>query len=122
MIPLRPKVFGALDRKRLRTRGFNQAELLSVTRLCVWPLKKAATLADHPQADLDEKDRWLNVAGAFAAGGDLAGKEILLVDDIYARATAEAASQAWLKPERSEYISATVAVASSHPQGRANKY
>ncbi len=117
-----------LDRKRLRTRGFNQAELLAteVARLCGWPLRKKALRrlrTTLPQADLDEKDRWLNVAGAFAADGDLAGKEIFLVDDIYTTgATAEAASQALVEAGAERVYVATVAMASSHPQGRTNKY
>lgn len=128
-VPLRPIVVPVpLDRKRLRTRGFNQAELLAteVARLCGWPLRKKALRrlrTTLPQADLDEKDRWLNVAGAFAADGDLAGKEILLVDDIYTTgATAEAASQALVEAGAERVYVATVAMASSHPQGRANKY
>lgn len=113
-----------LDPKRLRDRGFNQAEILAneVAGLYGWQLgkkvlrRKRTTL---PQAGLNAKERWANVSGAFVAEVGLVGKEILLIDDIYTTgATVEAASQALIEAGADAVYVATVAVASSHPQRR----
>lgn len=81
-VPLHPR--------RVRERGFNQSEILSATvaasaslphrpRLL---LKKTPT---HSQTGLSRKERRKNLRGTFslAAGISIAGKRILLVDDIY---------------------------------------
>jgi ComF family protein len=127
-LPLEPLVVPVpLDRQRLRWRGFNQAEMLAeeLARRCQWPLERNALRRfriTRPQADLNEVDRWSNVSGAFVAGKDLTGKEILLIDDIYTTgATAEAASQALLDTGAKGVYVATVAMASSHPRGRASR-
>ncbi len=128
-VPTDPMVVPVpLDPGRMRHRGFNQAELLAseLAKIYGWRLHKKALRRIRttlPQADLNVEERWANVSGAFAATEKLAGKEILLVDDIYTTgATAEAASQALKEAGACAVYVATVAIASSHPQGRRNKY
>lgn len=107
-----------LDSQRLHERGFNQAELLAaeVARVYRWPMAKKVLRRLRPtlpQSELPENKRWLNVSGAFVAEGDLSGKKVLLIDDIYTTgATAEAASQALLKAGAAQVYVATVAIAS----------
>lgn len=86
---------GAVDRvvplplhgSRLRERGFNQSALLArpVARQLGVPLDTASLVRVRPtrdQAGLRRADRAENVRGAFAARGALAGKRMLLVDDV----------------------------------------
>jgi ComF family protein len=101
-----------LHRSKYAQRGFNQARELAERALGVlarthpeWPLKLAAkTLlrvrATESQAGLSTRQRRLNVRGAFAvsAAETVAGRDILLVDDILTTgATARAAAQALLR-------------------------
>lgn len=74
---------------RLAERGFNQAELLAVPCARRWrrPLLRRAlvrTRPTRPQTELDATARRLNVAGAFAVArpGEIAGRRLLLVDDV----------------------------------------
>ncbi|MBK8889433.1 MAG: ComF family protein [Dechloromonas sp.] len=76
-----------LHPSRLRTRGFNQS--LEIARpvaralgLPIDPILLTRTRATPPQADLPFKERARNVRGAFECAGDLAGRRILLVDDV----------------------------------------
>lgn len=74
--------------KRLRERGFNQSLLLSravgkrhgitVDRFA---LKRVRWT--EPQVTLSKKERKINVNGAFEVHGDVRGKNILLIDDVY---------------------------------------
>jgi len=72
---------------RLRTRGFNQSlEIARVTSKALAIPMNPATLtrirATPPQAELPLKERGRNVRGAFECARDLAGKRILLLDDV----------------------------------------
>ncbi|MCL2523152.1 MAG: ComF family protein [Betaproteobacteria bacterium] len=76
-----------LHRERLRDRGFNQA--LEIARvlarrrrlpLIAKGLRRLRPTA--PQADLDQRQRQRNVRGAFACDIDLAGRSVILVDDV----------------------------------------
>ena len=76
-----------LHPSRLRTRGFNQS--LEIARpvaralgLPIDPILLTRARATPPQADLPFKERARNVRGAFECAGDLAGRRILLVDDV----------------------------------------
>lgn len=72
---------------RERARGFNQAELLAqrvARRLGVparprWLVRVRAT---RPQSDLAAAERRANVRGAFRAGPAVAGRHVLVVDDV----------------------------------------
>lgn len=78
-----------LHRSRLRQRGFNQAVLLgkvlsSQLSLPMMPDALIRTRPTEPQIDLSAAERRLNVKGAFSVSkpGAVAGKRILLLDDI----------------------------------------
>lgn len=78
-----------LSPARLRTRGFNQAELLAQPLATAhgWTLAPAALLRarDTPQQTrLPARERRANVAGAFAVAEPAAvqGRRVLLVDDV----------------------------------------
>jgi ComF family protein len=78
-----------LHRSKLRKRGFNQSRVIALALSgrsgvpCAEPLVRLRRT--RPQSELSPRGRILNVEGAFAArrGADVAGKKILLVDDIY---------------------------------------
>jgi ComF family protein len=76
-----------LHPSRLRTRGFNQSlEIARVTsKALAIPMNPGILTrirATPPQAALPLKERGRNVRGAFECARDLAGKRILLVDDV----------------------------------------
>jgi ComF family protein len=77
-----------LHRRRLRERGYNQSLLLATEVRRRWALPagpdRLVRLRDTPpQVGLDRPSRRQNVAGAFDwRGGDLAGRQVLLVDDV----------------------------------------
>ena len=77
-VPLHPK--------RLAERGFNQAQLLGerVARIMGWPLSSLLyrNRGTRTQTNLTREQRRINVSGAFMCKGDVAGKSILLVDDV----------------------------------------
>lgn len=78
-----------LHSRRLRQRGYNQAELLAqvVNRYYEVPVVEALqrTRETHPQFDLPREARLTNVSGAFrvALPGAVYNKNIILLDDIY---------------------------------------
>lgn len=81
-VPLHPK--------RMRSRGFNQAELLvrSWDPPAPAPMVAGALIRTRPtaaQAGLGRKARQSNIGGAFCAApaADLSGMRLLLVDDVY---------------------------------------
>lgn len=78
-----------LHRKRLRERGFNQAELIAelLSEQIGVPMDSAVlirTKETKPQFDLQPKERLGNVRGAFelAEASAVADKIILIVDDV----------------------------------------
>ncbi len=86
-VPLHPR--------RLAERGFNQALELAdpLARRLAIPLHLTALVrarATPAQIGLDAKSRRRNLRGAFVASGDLAGRHLVLVDDVITTsATAE---------------------------------
>jgi ComF family protein len=93
-VPLHPR--------RLRKRGFSQAEALARSAVPRHRRRAIETrvlrrLRDTPeQAGLGRKERRANVQGAFAARS-VVGRRVLLVDDVVTTcSTAEAAAEALL--------------------------
>jgi ComF family protein len=76
-----------LARGRERERGFNQAELIAerlgersgIRVRPRWLVRLRATAA---QSDLTAEARRANVAGAFAASSSVAGRHVVVVDDV----------------------------------------
>ncbi len=76
-----------VSRKRLRRRGYDQAELLARGACRRWdahPERLLEKVRDNPaQSGLtDGESRRENVKGVYRAAGDCRGRRILLVDDI----------------------------------------
>jgi ComF family protein len=76
-----------LHAEREKARGYNQAHLLATAlgdmiRLPVW--KHALTRIRHtrPQVELTAAERRVNVQDAFQADPSVAGKRIVLIDDV----------------------------------------
>jgi len=72
--------------KRIRERGYNQAQLIAqelatATARSMQPLLRRVTGA-RTQTTLQPAARAANVAGAFVVHGDVAGAHVLLVDDV----------------------------------------
>lgn len=76
-----------VSRKRLRSRGYDQAELLARAACRLWETEPVCLLEkvmdNPPQSGLNEAAaRRANVLGVYDAVGEIEGKRILLVDDI----------------------------------------
>lgn len=90
-----------LHADRLRERGYNQSELLAAVLcdacdLALEPGWIERVRATRQQVGLNLVERQRNVSGAFRASGAVAGKTLLVVDDVYTtgatlRACADAA-------------------------------
>lgn len=77
-----------LHDERLATRGYNQSALLARNFAAHWGLPVEETWlrrirATQSQVGLNATERRQNVSGAFQARGAVAGKRILLVDDVF---------------------------------------
>ena len=88
--------------RRTRKRGVNHALLLAkaVADGLGLPLEEALvrTRNTRQQARLNDAERLHNLDGAFAVAGDVAGKRVLLVDDVCTTgATANACAKALLE-------------------------
>jgi len=76
-----------LARERERERGFNQAALLAqrIAKRLGLPTRPrwlARVRATRPQSDLPAAERRVNVRGAFRASRAVAGRHVLIVDDV----------------------------------------
>ena len=117
-----------LHRKRLRERGFNQAVILAreIAKRFSLPLdfltlKRAVFTA--PQVGLGREERSVNVRGAFAVRKPerMAGKRILLVDDVYTTgSTLTECARTLLKAEADSVAVLTLAKAVSDHDARGN--
>jgi len=79
-----------LHKKRLRWRGFNQAEEIAkqLSNILMMPLCSdilVKTKHTTPQIELSEEERKINIVGVFAVQNPefVTNKKILLVDDVY---------------------------------------
>lgn len=93
-----------LHKKRLRKRGFNQAELIAkeAARYIGVPVKPDLAVRiknTRPQKELNEKERHKNLKSAFKISKNVVKlKRVILVDDIYTTgATVDAIAQLLLK-------------------------
>lgn len=94
-VPLHPR--------KIKTRGYNQSELLAdglsqVSGLPVFPNALTRSIFAGTQTHLDPFQRFVNVRADFTLGPDapnLAGKTVLLIDDVF---TTGATSEACLEP------------------------
>lgn len=73
---------------RERERGFNQARLVAerLGRVLAVPVRPgwlARTRSTAPQANLSAAERHTNVRGAFAAPPAVAGRHVVVVDDVF---------------------------------------
>jgi len=104
-----------LSKKGLLARGFNQSLLIGkeLSRARGVPLFPNALIKireTKPQALLPKKERLANLKGAFRAEGELAGKTVILVDDVMTTgATLAECSKALLKAGAEEVFAVTVA-------------
>ncbi|MCM0081151.1 ComF family protein [Geomonas sp. Red32] len=106
-----------LHRKRLRERGFNQAQLLAKVLEKRWrvPVETGNLRRirwTDPQTTLDAEARWLNVSGAFEVknGKRLAGKRVMLVDDVLTTgSTMRECAEVLLDAGVAEVVAVTVA-------------
>ena len=91
-----------LHAARLAERGYNQSALLARALGPAVGVPVAETLlarqkATVPQVTLGAQERRENVSGAFVCRGDVAGKRILLIDDVCTTGATLEASAAALK-------------------------
>ena len=102
---------------RFRERSFNQAELLAriVSMKIGRPLRNdllARPRATRSQAELDKKQRYLNVRDAFEPAKDswIPGARVLLVDDVFTTgATANACAKRLKEAGAEKVIVVTIA-------------
>lgn len=76
-----------LHKNRLRERGFDQADLLCRHIAAMTGMRRESGMVEKvrhtpPQSSLDRRGRFDNIAGAFRASAALAGKTVVLVDDV----------------------------------------
>ena len=88
-----------LHRKRLQARGFNQVLLLAHHTFAERRLVQTHWLKrirpTSPQAELPTAQRVLNMQNAFQASPQVAGKQLMLLDDVFTTgATLNAAAEA----------------------------
>ena len=106
---------------RLRQRGYNQAELLSVLlahelELPHYPQWLRREEDTPPLAELNRRDRLHALRRVFAAAPEVRGQRILLIDDIFTTgATAESCSQALLRGGAAEVYVLAVAAGRALP-------
>lgn len=91
-----------LTTRRLRQRGYNQAQIVAdaVARFHRLPVRRLLRRTGEapPQSTLHRRGRLANAAGAFAASGDVTGLGVWLVDDVLTTgATSRAATRALLE-------------------------
>ena len=100
--------------KRVRSRGYNQSELLArhvsrVVDIPVMPTLLWRVRDTGPQARAaTETERRQNVAGAFEASAQTAGMRVLLIDDVMTTGSTLNACASALKEAGAEWVGALV--------------
>jgi len=79
-----------LEKRKLKWRGFNQAEEIAKELSNFWEIPfildcLIKVKENPPQVDLSEEERMENIKGVFQAKDEkeIMGKKIFLVDDVY---------------------------------------
>ena len=110
-VPLHPR--------RLGHRGYNQSALLARVVAFELELRHDATALERirdtdAQAELGRAERHANVAGAFVGARRLAGRRVLLIDDVTTTgATLGACADAARRAGAQEVVCAAVAITSA---------
>lgn len=105
-----------VSKKRLRRRGYDQAQLLAQSACRRWgvrPVRLLRKTRNNPaQSSLaSAADRAANVKDVYRAGSAAAGKRILLIDDICTTgSTLSACAEALLEAGAAEILCAAVAL------------
>lgn len=100
-----------LGRNRLRERSYNQAERLADALGAVLGVPVARDVLvrgrdTRSQTSLTPEERRRNVAGAFSAGAEMAGKRVMLVDDVLTTGATLAACAEALGAAGAAYVGA----------------
>lgn len=119
LLPLLPTGFGLLvpvplHKKRLRERGYNQAaelaRVLSAESGLPFCEALVKTRATRVQSGLSREERLHNLADVFAAGKEVAGQRVILIDDVFTTgATLSACAAALLAAGAEKTAALTVA-------------
>jgi ComF family protein len=104
-VPLHPR--------RLRERGYNQAELLARhfskrTGIPIEPRLLVKTADTAPQSTLRREQRMRNVRRAFRVAGTARGTRVLLIDDVCTTGSTLRSSAAALRRAGAESVTALV--------------
>lgn len=111
-----------LHRSRLRQRGFNQAVLLgrTISRQLSLPMRLdilVRSRSTEPQIELSAAERRVNVKGAFTVNRPdlVAGRRILLLDDVMTTGSTMDECAKELKNAGAEFVIAATIARTSHP-------
>lgn len=114
-----------LHKKRLKQRGFNQAVLLarSLSKRFAIPLDFTSLKRDlftPPQVGLGREERSANVRGAFSVSHPerIAGRRILLVDDVYTTGSTLSECSRVLVRQKAEAVAVLTLARALHDQDR----
>lgn len=109
-----------LSKRRLRERGFNQAERLAraLGRLCGAPVFPALrkTRETVPQEALSRRERLLNLRGSFAPLGRARCESVLLIDDVYTTGATVRECSSVLKEAGYERVFVLTVARTPHPR------
>lgn len=107
---------------RERMRGFNQSLLLATSVSAQWGIPHEPHLLTRqqntlPQMKLPRDERRANVRGAFAVGGEVRGRSIGLLDDVYTTGSTLAECSRMLKRAGAERVM-VITLARALPEAR----
>ena len=113
-----------LHRKKLKDRGFNQAEIIAkgFCQVTGYSLESKALIRvrnTKAMFDLNPEERSKNLQDAFSIGNKLPKDPVLLVDDIYTMGTTVKESTRVLRQHRIKVVGVAVAAKTSNSDLRA---